>query len=249
MFALALFISLLGAVWGDKDVGFLRRALDDPVLAGAMSRTMALFAVSAFLQVAIAIGWTIVIRRLGNVIKILLLLPYALGVIAPALALYALLSSILGPFDANILGTPAGAFASIVIIDVWQWVGIVLLACTLRTERIPNAAFEQATLQGLGRIEQWRLLVLPKLIPVVLLFLCVRFIDWLRKLDSIRAMFGEGGPGSAVETLGIYLYRSYFQSANQDYSIFLLLMQIVLLGVLFTVAMAIFDQVARRAGT
>lgn len=59
----------------------------------------------------------------------------------------------------------------------------------------------------------------------------VRGIDWARKVDTIKAIFGEGGPGTVVETIGMYVTRYYYFSGGTSYAAGLALLQIIILGI------------------
>lgn len=54
----------------------------------------------------------------------------------------------------------------------------------------------------------------------------------MRKVDAIKAMFGEGGPGNVVETIGMYVTRMHFFGGDDaTYAAGLALLQIMVLGI------------------
>lgn len=227
---IAIVLSLTEKAFNPSLIKNLGRIVEDTQLAEAIKHTAILFLISTIFQIVLTILITIHLRSTYNWIKPLLVVPYATGVIAPAFSLYVLLSPALGPFQINILGTYLGAVVVIVLIDTWQWLGVLLLACFLILEQIPQAHFEQAQLEGIARFSRWWLIAWPELRKVIILYVAVRLIDWVRKIDVIKAIFGEGGPGHSVETVGIYIVKIYYQSGGQGYAALLSLLQIAILG-------------------
>jgi ABC-type sugar transport system permease subunit len=119
----------------------------------------------------------------------------------------------------------------LVFVDTWQWLGVLLVASYLQLGEIPAEHFEQAELEGFGRLRRWHLLVWPRLRPVIGLYVCIRAVDWIRKADVIRAFFGQGGPGMSVETFGLYIARLSFQTGDHGYAALLVILQLIILGV------------------
>ena len=80
------------------------------------------------------------------------------------------------------------------------------------------ATFDQLALRhGAG---YWRTLldvILPLLKPVILLALLLRLMDLLRIFDQIFVLT-QGGPGSATETMSLYIYRTAFRFSNFGYA-------------------------------
>jgi multiple sugar transport system permease protein len=62
----------------------------------------------------------------------------------------------------------------------------------------------------------WQVLrdvVLPHLRPVILLALLLRSMDLLRIFDQVMILT-QGGPGSATETVSLYIYRTAFRFSD-----------------------------------
>jgi ABC-type sugar transport system permease subunit len=204
---------------------------------GALKNTAILFVSSFAVQLGIAVLGTYWIHNVSAPVKVLLVVPYAAGVVAPAFSIYVFFSSALGPLDAlnvGVLGTKAGATIVIALLDSWQWTGILLLACFFKLEQVPESHFEQARLEGVSRYGAWRRIVWPAINGVVLLFFLIRALDWFRKVDTVKALFDQGGPGYAAETVGMYIARNYFFADDQSFAAFLVLLQLVLLGLMLS---------------
>ena len=115
----------------------------------------------------------------------------------------------------NWLGSPFGAFASLVGADVWRttpFVAIIILA-GLQTVRV--VLYEQAKVDGAGLWQRFRNITLPSIRPFLIVALLFRTIDALRVFDIIYVITG-GGPGGRTISLSLYGYK-YFLLGDFGY--------------------------------
>jgi multiple sugar transport system permease protein len=117
------------------------------------------------------------------------------------------------PFLAN----STWAMISVILVDVWQWTPFAVLVLLAGLESLPQLPFEAARIDGASRWAEFRYITLPLLAPVIAVVLLIRTMDAFREFDKIFIMTG-GGPGSATETLPIFLYRAGFQDFNMGFS-------------------------------
>jgi multiple sugar transport system permease protein len=125
----------------------------------------------------------------------------------------------LGISTANLTWTSGrtSAMLSVILVDVWQWTPFMFLLLTAGLQAIPAEPLEAARVDGAG---YWRRLVdviLPLLKPTILLALLLRSMDLLRIFDQIFILT-QGGPGSATETVSLYIYRTAFRFSNFGYA-------------------------------
>lgn len=109
------------------------------------------------------------------------------------------------------------ALFSVILVDVWQWTPFMFLLLTTGLQSIPSEPLEAARVDGAG---YWRTLldvILPLLKPTILLALLLRAMDLLRIFDQIFILT-QGGPGSATETVSLYIYRTAFRFSNFGYA-------------------------------
>jgi multiple sugar transport system permease protein len=125
----------------------------------------------------------------------------------------------IGFHTANLTWTSGrtSAMLSVILVDVWQWTPFMFLLLTAGLQAIPSEPLEAARVDGAG---YWRRLVdviLPLLKPTMLLALLLRSMDLLRIFDQIFILT-QGGPGSATETVSLYIYRTAFRFSNFGYA-------------------------------
>jgi multiple sugar transport system permease protein len=106
---------------------------------------------------------------------------------------------------------------SVILVDVWQWTPFMFLLLTAGLQAIPSEPLEAARVDGAGYWRTLRDVVLPLLKPTILLALLLRSMDLLRIFDQIFILT-QGGPGSATETVSLYIYRTAFRFSNFGYA-------------------------------
>ena len=115
------------------------------------------------------------------------------------------------------LASPTWAMISVILVDVWQWTPFAVLVLLAGLESLDEAPFEAARMDGASKLEEFWHITLPLLAPVIAVVLLIRTMDAFREFDKIFIMTG-GGPGTATQTLPIFLYRAGFQDFNMGFS-------------------------------
>jgi multiple sugar transport system permease protein len=125
----------------------------------------------------------------------------------------------LGFNTANLTWTSgrSSAMLSVILVDVWEWTPFLFLLLTSGLQAIPTEPLEAARVDGASYWQTLRDVVLPLLKPVILLALLLRSMDLLRIFDQIF-LLTQGGPGSATETVSLYIYRTAFRFSNFGYA-------------------------------
>ena len=84
-------------------------------------------------------------------------------------------------------------------------------------QAIPQEPLEAARVDGASYWQTVRDVLFPLLKPTILLALLLRSMDLLRIFDQIFILT-QGGPGSATETVSLYIYRTAFRFSNFGYA-------------------------------
>lgn len=113
--------------------------------------------------------------------------------------------------------SPNLAMVSVILADVWQWTPFMFLILLAGLQAIPQEPYEAALLDGSSPWQTFRHVTLPLLKPAILIALLLRTMDLLRVFDQIFILT-EGGPGSATETVSLYIYRTAFRFSNFGYA-------------------------------
>ncbi|MGV1756869.1 carbohydrate ABC transporter permease [Rhizobium sp. A22-96] len=98
---------------------------------------------------------------------------------------------------------------SLVLVEVWQWTPLVMLIVLGGLASVPREPYESAEIDGANAWQKFRYLTLPMISPFLMIAVIIRGIDAIKSFDIIYAMT-QGGPGTASETINIYLYNTAF---------------------------------------
>lgn len=108
------------------------------------------------------------------------------------------------------LGSPAGAFAAIVMMDIWQWTPFCALIFLAGLSMVPVEIEEAARLETRSKLALLRHVQLPYLLPGLTAILILRSADVLKLFDMVFVMT-RGGPGSATDLVSVYIQRVGFR--------------------------------------
>jgi len=106
---------------------------------------------------------------------------------------------------------------TLVMIEVWHWTPLVMLLILGGLASLPIDPYEAAKIDGANGWQAFRHITLPLLMPFIVVALIIRCIDALKAFDTIYVIT-QGGPGSASETINIFLYLQAFAFYNVGYA-------------------------------
>ena len=106
---------------------------------------------------------------------------------------------------------------TLVMIEVWHWTPLVMLLILGGLASLPVDPYEAAKIDGANGWQAFRHITLPLLMPFSVVALIIRCIDALKAFDTIYVIT-QGGPGSASETINIFLYLQAFAFYNVGYA-------------------------------
>jgi raffinose/stachyose/melibiose transport system permease protein len=113
------------------------------------------------------------------------------------------------------LGEEAIATFSIIVVNIWRWVGFPSLVFLAAINAIPNDYFEAAYLDG---VREWRMfwkIVLPLIVPAITVITVLTIIGSLNVFEQVYTMAGlDGPPNYATDTIGTLFYRTAFGSVD-----------------------------------
>ena len=111
----------------------------------------------------------------------------------------------------------SSALLSVILVDVWEWTPFLFLLLSAGLQAIPPDPIEAARIDGASAFQIFRDITLPLLKPVIVLALLLRAMDLVRIFDQIFILT-QGGPGTATETVSLYIYRTAFRFTNFGYA-------------------------------
>jgi raffinose/stachyose/melibiose transport system permease protein len=117
----------------------------------------------------------------------------------------------LGFLNGNWLGDPTSALNMLVLVNVWQFVGMTMIIYLAGLQSIPEELYEAGKMDGAGYFARLRYVTIPMLYPSIKINVVTNIIGSLAVFDVIMALT-EGGPGYSTESLSIYIMRMLYGS-------------------------------------
>ena len=143
--------------------------------------------------VAVALVWTMMFHPQQGVLNYLL----SLVGLPPSLWVY----------------SPTLVIPSLVLVEIWHWTPLVMLIVLGGLAALPTEPYESARLDGASEWQLFRYITLPLLAPFLVVAAVIRTIDAVKAFDTIYVI-SQGGPGTASETINLYLYLQAFAFYN-----------------------------------
>ncbi len=148
----------------------------------------------------------------------MLLSPVAVGLVwkmllHPDLGVVNYFLSLFGIGPINWLGSPKGAFWSVLFVDIWQQISFMILLLLAGLVSLPKEPYEAATIDGANEWQKLFFITIPLMKPVIIVTILIRTIFAFRTYDLIYVMT-RGGPGVSTEVLSYFIYRKTFMGLN-----------------------------------
>jgi multiple sugar transport system permease protein len=221
--------SSAGVQWSLQN--FSRLATDQFFLS-ALAHTLVYAIIALTLEFLIGLGLAVLLNRQMRgraFFRATLLVPMMLPPVVVGIIWRLMLNPNFGAINGTLKGfgantetltwtaSPTLAFLSIIAVDVWQWTPFMFLILLAGLQAIPEEPYEAAVIDGSSPWQTFRHITLPLLKPAILIALLLRTMDLLRVFDQIFILT-EGGPGSATETISLYIYRTAFRFSDFGYA-------------------------------
>lgn len=130
------------------------------------------------------------------------------------------------------------SYVSLMTVEVWQWTPFMFLLLLAGLLSLPHEPFMAAAIDGAGPVRTFFKVTLPLMAPVSVTALIIRLIEASKMSDSVYVLT-SGGPGSATETPGYYLYIRGLKEQQTGYSGALSITYLLLMIVTLTIVSAL----------
>ncbi len=113
------------------------------------------------------------------------------------------------------LGDQSLATYSIILVNIWRWVGFPSLVFLAAIDSVPLDCLEAATLDGAREGTVFRRIILPLIVPAVTIITVLTIIGSLNVFEQVYTMAGlDGSPNFSTDTIGTLFYRTAFGSVD-----------------------------------
>lgn len=242
----------LGSWWDAEFVGFdmFQTVLTDPRFGWAILRSL-MFATGSTIGCFIfgfALAYLMYKPFRGNAVYYIIFILPMLTV--PVVVSYTaemmlyrngpvngILSAITGlNIQVSWLTDPSLALVTVALLEIWNWTPFSFIIMLAGLASIPKEPIEAAEILGASKWRVFWEVQVPLLRPVIMLALVLRFLEAMAEFPKTWALF-QGGPGSATETLPVYIFMTtwqYFEiskGAAMSYIVMMLMVVIVLIAI------------------
>ena len=242
------------------------RLLNDERLHTAAINTLTYVFAGVIVQYIVGFGLALVLnqRFVGrNIVRVIFLMPMMMTPVAaaymgrmmfdtrvsPQAQLQQHLSSWLGThISIPWLADGTWATVAILLIDSWQWIPFMTLILLAGMQGIPEEIYEAARVDGASSFQSLVSITFPILLPLSVTVILIRGLEIFKIIDVIVVTTG-GGPGSATESLTMYIFDTALTFGNFGYAAaisFVLLVLVILFATLF---LSLMRRVTRRTAT
>ncbi|MBV8447893.1 MAG: sugar ABC transporter permease [Hyphomicrobiales bacterium] len=217
---------------GSAFIGWSNYAIlfQDERFLEAVGRTFWFTALAVILPVILGVAAAVVFHRefpLRGILRTVFTMPMMATPVAVALVWTMMFHPQLGVLNylLSLVGIPPQAWVydpstvipTLVMIEVWQWTPLVMLIVLGGLASLPREPYESAIIDGANAWHLFRHITLPLVWPYVMIAVMLRTIDALKVFDNIFVIT-QGGPGTASETMNIFLYLQAFQFYKLGYA-------------------------------
>lgn len=218
-------------------VGFenFRELFADPTLWRALINNTIYAAVSLFFQVFVGLVLAAILesgvvrKRLASFFRVSIFIPSILPITAIGLLWTMLYQPAVGLIDQAMtaigiaawsrawLGDEQTALLAVVMVSQWQWTGYISLLFVVAIRAIPKELYEASRLDGAGRVAQFWYITVPGVRETAIVMASITVYGAIKVFDIVWVMT-NGGPNSASEVLGTFLYRTAFRNDMVGYA-------------------------------
>lgn len=231
--------------YGYKFVGLQNfvKAFSDSRFTGSILTSLTFVVLAVSMELLLGLALALLLNRTRWYVapmRLALLLPMMVTPIVVGLIFLMMYNGTHGVFNffLNSLGfekipflaDPKTALLAVVLADVWQWTPFVMLLFMAGLASISDEVAEAAKTDCVSWFQELWYITLPLLKPVILVALLIRTIDAFRLFDLVYVMT-KGGPGTATETLSMYIYVQGFDKFEMGYASALAILMLVMVNV------------------
>ena len=197
---------------------WFREVLQNRELHQAFLRQMLFSFLVLLIEIPLGVGVALLLPQKGKRVSVCLIL-LAMPLLIPH-NVVGMIWQILGRPDIGLLGhalkelgftynyanNPSDAWWTVLVMDVWHWLPLVVLLAYSGLKAIPVSYYQAAAIDGASRFAVFRHIELPKLKNVLIIAIMLRFMDSFMIYTEPFVLTG-GGPGNTTTFLSQFLTR------------------------------------------
>jgi multiple sugar transport system permease protein len=209
-----------------------RTLLGDRVFWLALGNTFYWTFGSLVFQFFLGLGLALLLNRPfagKRLAQAVVFLPWAVPTFLSGLTWAWLLNPIVGPLPHwlfalgilsepyNILGDPRLAMLGPIVANVWFGIPFFAITLLAALQSIPDELYEAASIDGAGAWQQFRMVTLPFLAPMIAVTVLLRTI-WISNFADLIVVMTNGGPANTTQILPSYIFTVAYRKLDFGYA-------------------------------
>lgn len=195
----------------------------------AFRNNISIMVISILIQIPIGLALATFLDFYGkrfNIYKVMWFIPLLMSSVAIGFLFnYALatnggliswFSKLFGGGNIDLLGNPKLALYAVIGVICWQFIPFYMVYFMAAFTNISGDIFEAARIDGASKGQYFWRIAFPLLVPSMRSAAILSMVGSLKYFDLIYVMTG-GGPGTATELMGTYMYKQSFKTFNMGY--------------------------------
>ncbi|MDX3503851.1 sugar ABC transporter permease [Streptomyces sp. ATCC51928] len=135
----------------------------------------------------------------------------------PGNGLFNALLSFIGIDGPAWLSSTAWAMPSVILVGIWQGIGMKMLIYLAALQSLPRELYEAASVDGASKVRQFFSITLPLLKPATFFVLITSMIGAFQSFDQIYILT-DGGPANSTTMMTYEIYKSAFREFRVGYA-------------------------------
>jgi raffinose/stachyose/melibiose transport system permease protein len=115
------------------------------------------------------------------------------------------------------LGDPRFALLSIIVVNIFQWMGFSMITYYASLMALPEDVYEASVVDGAGFWRTLFLITIPMLRPTTNILIILGIVGSLKTFDIVM-LLTKGGPGRSTVFLNTYLYENALNNFKGGYA-------------------------------
>lgn len=164
----------------------------------------------------------------GNLMKVMIFMPYISSVVAIAIVWMVMLQPSYGPIN-QFLGSMGitnppkwladikWALPTLILISIWQGIGYYVIIYIGGLNSIPKDLYESAEIDGATFWGKFFKISVPLVSPTTF-FLAITGIIASFKVFDLISVLTDGGPGTSTTVIAYYMYKTAFRYQKMGYA-------------------------------
>ncbi len=205
--------------------------VNDPLFWKALRNTLYFLLVGGPLSVAVSLGAAMMLQsrlvRFAGLFRTAMFAPVVTMLVAvavvwrfvyhPRFGLLNYLLSLVGIGSIDWLGDSAWAMPALILMAVWKNFGYNMIIFIAGLQNIPQEFYEAASIDGAGKVQQFRSITIPMLAPTTVFISIITMIGYFQLFAEPYVMT-QGGPLNSTLSVVLLMYQQGFRWWNMGYS-------------------------------